>query len=1217
MTDMLKMGRKALTVGVAATTIAWSMMAATLVAPISASAAGCTAGSLIKGSLSAVYYCGSDGKRYVFPNEKTYMTWYSDFSSVVRISDADLAALQIGGNVTYRPGVKMVKITTSPTVYAISKGGVLRPVASEAAAVALYGSNWNTQIDDVSDAFFTNYTVGTAVASSADFDKSAEMSAAQSINGDKNLGSSTSSSGSIMVAVAADGPVVTTLPLGAMSVDMLKFTLTNNASTDATVANATVKRVGPGSYQDFSAVYIYEGASRLTTGRSFNSSTNEANFTGLNLVVAAGQSRTLWIAADVAVSGTARVSDVNHFELTSVQAGAATLGGLPVAGPDMTLSGASVGKLTITKTGGTITNPKVGQTNVKVAAFNVDASGSSEDVWFQRITLYQSGNLTADKLMNLKLEQAGNVVATATSLDSKSHAVFNLASPMLIEKGASKTFEVWADIGGSARINDTIALYVEEDSDVYGVGSTYGQGVSVDRSVVGNYDGTSCTSSAGDCSYSTIQGGKVTMTFNGPASKNVASNGKGVEIFNFTMAAQANVEVKKLDLTVTCTTIVADAGGCYKDTGSTPNYTNIKIADTATGQVWWGPADLLGTGAGLDAAQVVKFTDIQDLAAGSTHTFKVTADVARTVPNGDKIAVSLNVFDNSANGGLIRNLDNNTDVATSDIVPSGAISGNTHTIVTPSLAISMSSSPVSQSFVKGSTSVPFVGINLKAGDGTDVKVTSIQLTGYVDGNGAHNMSQGTESGVSVSDSILSCSLFDGSTQVGDSASPGTGTDGTLQFNSLSVVVASASTKSLVLKCDTSNSAVAPERLGFSLPASGVSAQDVDGNSLTPTGSANTFTAPGTTPVKVTITASGSMTYVIAPDDTESQAGLVVAGNSSVVLAKVRLTASNEELKQTKLHVDLANAGSYTDLASMSLYDGSTLVAGPVSVDSTGGVDFTGMSLVVPKDSSKTITIKGALNAISNGAVTGHDLQVIVRTGTGLEYRGTNSSTVATTTTSGDVPGRSKLVRKTIPTVSLASLPTSIVSNGGGIVLARFTVTADAAENISLKKLAFKVSMNGTTTEAVSSPAIREVGQGSDISSSTQDVDTVAHMSACGFNTVPNQLACVRIVFANEQVISAGTSKTYELRMTTANFTTSGDSVSTILLGDSANAVGHLTASALGVDNFVVGTSGEYNFVWSDNSVIAHSDVAITGSADWTNGNLVKNLPTDAQTMTRS
>jgi len=43
------------------------------------------ANSLIKGTGSAVYYLSSNGKRYVFPTEKTYFTWYSDFANVQTI----------------------------------------------------------------------------------------------------------------------------------------------------------------------------------------------------------------------------------------------------------------------------------------------------------------------------------------------------------------------------------------------------------------------------------------------------------------------------------------------------------------------------------------------------------------------------------------------------------------------------------------------------------------------------------------------------------------------------------------------------------------------------------------------------------------------------------------------------------------------------------------------------------------------------------------------------------------------------------------------------------------------------------------------------------------------------------------------------------------------------------------------------------------------------
>jgi len=109
---------------------------------------------------SALYYCGIDGKRYVFPNQKTHDTWYSSFAGVVEISEELMAQIPIGGNVTYRPGVRMVKIQTAPEVFAVDANGTLRWVQDEATAERLYGENWNQEIDDIPDAFFVNYTVG-------------------------------------------------------------------------------------------------------------------------------------------------------------------------------------------------------------------------------------------------------------------------------------------------------------------------------------------------------------------------------------------------------------------------------------------------------------------------------------------------------------------------------------------------------------------------------------------------------------------------------------------------------------------------------------------------------------------------------------------------------------------------------------------------------------------------------------------------------------------------------------------------------------------------------------------------------------------------------------------------------------------------------------------------------------------------------------------------
>lgn len=123
------------------------------------------AGDLIKcPDFDSVYYLADDGQRYVFQNEKIFHSRYENFDDVVTISCADLATLPIGGPVLYQAGTKLVKIPSDPTVYAVEDDGLLRPIASEEQAQKLYGDDWSDRIDDLDEAFFGPYDVGTELA---------------------------------------------------------------------------------------------------------------------------------------------------------------------------------------------------------------------------------------------------------------------------------------------------------------------------------------------------------------------------------------------------------------------------------------------------------------------------------------------------------------------------------------------------------------------------------------------------------------------------------------------------------------------------------------------------------------------------------------------------------------------------------------------------------------------------------------------------------------------------------------------------------------------------------------------------------------------------------------------------------------------------------------------------------------------------------------------
>ena len=128
--------RKIFTISVMAITV---LSMSVVVAPDVNAAA--TAGDLIKtDAYSTVYYLGDDGKRYGFPNEATFFSWFDDFSGVMTVSQTELESYRVAGMITMRPGTKLVKIQSDPRVYAVEPGGSLNWIDSEATALALYGS---------------------------------------------------------------------------------------------------------------------------------------------------------------------------------------------------------------------------------------------------------------------------------------------------------------------------------------------------------------------------------------------------------------------------------------------------------------------------------------------------------------------------------------------------------------------------------------------------------------------------------------------------------------------------------------------------------------------------------------------------------------------------------------------------------------------------------------------------------------------------------------------------------------------------------------------------------------------------------------------------------------------------------------------------------------------------------------------------------------------
>ena len=113
------------------------------------------------GNSDTVYYLDDSGTRHTFPNYLTYKSWFgADFSQVEKISSEELAKIPLGANVVIRPGKYLIKVPSSPKVYAVEPGGVLRHITSEAVLKKIYGEHWLLKLRDLPEIFFDDYQIG-------------------------------------------------------------------------------------------------------------------------------------------------------------------------------------------------------------------------------------------------------------------------------------------------------------------------------------------------------------------------------------------------------------------------------------------------------------------------------------------------------------------------------------------------------------------------------------------------------------------------------------------------------------------------------------------------------------------------------------------------------------------------------------------------------------------------------------------------------------------------------------------------------------------------------------------------------------------------------------------------------------------------------------------------------------------------------------------------
>ncbi len=1151
--------RKALIISVSVITVLSMSM---LAVPFQASAAA-SAGDLIKmDGLSSVYYLGADGKRYVFPNESTYFSWYSDFSNVVTIPQAELESYPLGANVVMRPGTKLIKITTDPKVYAVEPNGVLRHIPDEATALSLYGENWAKRVVDVADAFFTNYTIGDPLTDQypagsliklpdasdvyyIDTDGKARKFASEAaftgnrfkwddiittatdytlpelgddITGVEDALTDTSQGGGgsgiapesgtgLTVALSGTTAPSNTLIVGQANANLASFTVTASSDGDVKITSFKVKRTGISSDSTLDSVYLYNGDTRLTDNASVSSGYVSWNNSAGIITVPAGTSVTLTVKADMAGSSGETVG-VSLEAASDISAGGAVVSGsFPINGNLMSLASATLASVAFgspTPAAGTV---DAGEDDF--VAWKSQTSIGTRAVYLKSIRLRQIGSISDGDLENFRFYVDG--VEKATAEMDGTYLNFNFDTPVKLETG-TRNLELRVNvIDGATR---TFSFSVQYAVDVVVSDSEYGADIQA--------TGIPATSGS-----QTINSGSLTVTkLAGSPSGNVTKDASGVVLAKYELKAYGEkIKVEYIRISV--------------------DSSDNSVAELQNGALF---VDGVQIGSTKDLAETDNSPAYTDFSLGSSLVVEpgtpvvveVRADIydsdgTNDISSGDTLTVTMETYTNAA--------QRMSSLSYFD-APTTDVDGNTLTVAVGSLTLAKKSSYGNQTVVLPQSSAYKLAEFVLSGNSTEavnVNTYSVSWT-----------ASGTFSAADLSDVYL---MFNDTPSTVKSTVSGTTTwsvSQTLGISETMVVGVYA-----VIGSDVSNI----DAITTNMQVSGITADSSE--------SVTSTYAIGQTITKGT----GSITSSLAASSPVSS---LVKGGTTIDAASFKFTTVNDAYKITEVIVKVGSAGA-TAIDHVELYDDTTEL-GTAYISGTTAT-FSGLEVNIDANDNKTLTVKLALGEIGDSAgTTGADVKVTLDS-----FKAENSQGSESTDTT-DRAGNSIYVYKSVPTIATQAMPSTTLT-AGTVTLAKFTVSGDGI--ISWKRFLFTVLKDSDTV--VTSPKLYDANTNEEITGTGTTTSSLLDGDTSG---------TITFTATNEQEISG--SKTYVLKATISGTVATGDYVSTSLAQPSSYASPAAYASV----------SGSPSFVWSDEAANSHSET----TSDWNNDYLVKNLPTDSQTL---
>ncbi len=147
MNNLLKLGKKIFTVGVASTTIFWSLGVAALVPAVATAAtqvdcATVVAGDFVKANGADIWVVNADKTKSYFPHGDTFKSWTADSKYTFKWVTGDcLASFPASGIVAPRPGAYLLKDSATDKMYVTLADGKLAEISADAAK-GVFGASY-------------------------------------------------------------------------------------------------------------------------------------------------------------------------------------------------------------------------------------------------------------------------------------------------------------------------------------------------------------------------------------------------------------------------------------------------------------------------------------------------------------------------------------------------------------------------------------------------------------------------------------------------------------------------------------------------------------------------------------------------------------------------------------------------------------------------------------------------------------------------------------------------------------------------------------------------------------------------------------------------------------------------------------------------------------------------------------------------------------------